>query len=576
MRQVKGNRAHVAAGATAADAVALVHESYEAYRRRFHELTCLAKRRFETRDWPGAQRDATDRLALYKDYLTDVRARLADVFGDTPSPDVWREVKARYAELVRDTPDGELARTFFNSVTRRFFTVIGVEPDIEFTAGELLPPPPSEAPIARVYERERFDAALVREILTACRWDAPFLDLEGDSARVADVVRARLRADTPLHLELIEAPFYRNKGVYLVGRIRHDGEPIPLVLAVLHDERGIFVDAVLMTSDEASVVFGFSWRYFRVDVRQPRAMVDFLSAIMPLKRVDELYTAIGFNRHGKAELYRALVQHLAESDAQFDFAEGDQGLVMSVFTFPSFNVVFKIIKDTFGQPKRTTRRAVMEKYHLVFLRDRVGRLADAQEFQYLEFRRQCFTEPLLAHLQREAAGSVKVDADRVIITHLYTERRVTPLNLYLRDADDEAARHAIRDYGRAIKELAGANIFTGDMLLKNFGVSRHERVIFYDYDELTLLTDCVFRELPQARHLDEEMSAEPWYYVGEHDVFPEEFVSFLVPPGRLRDEFLDEHADLLTVRFWREMQERQRAGEIMDVFPYRPERRLRH
>ena len=575
---MKGNRARATSSTTAEDAVSLIYETYMAYQRRFRELTCLAKHRFETRDWHGAQQDATDRLALYKEYLTDIRLRLADAFGAMPSPALWRDVKARYAALVADRPDGELARTFFNSVTRRFFTVVGVEPEIEFTAKELMAQAAPGAWVYRVYERDAFEPQLVREIVTHPGWNAPFLDLDGDAASVARIVQKRLdpSGSGRFCLEIIDAPFYRNKGVYLVGRIVRDGEIIPLILAVLHDERGIFVDAVLMTSDEASVVFGFSWRYFRVDVSEPRAMVDFLASIMPLKRVDELYTAIGFNRHGKAELYRALVQHLADSDAQFDFAEGDQGLVMSVFTFPSFNVVFKIIKDSFGQPKKTTRRAVMEKYHFVFLRDRVGRLADAQEFQYLEFRRDSFSRPLLEHLQRDAGGSVKVDGDHVVITHLYTERRVTPLNLYLRDVDDDAARHAIRDYGRAIKELAGSNIFTGDMLLKNFGVSRHERVIFYDYDELTLLTDCVFRELPQAVHPDEEMSAEPWYYVGEHDVFPEEFAAFLIPPGRLRDEFLDEHADLLTIRFWRDMQERQRAGEIMDVFPYRPERRLPH
>jgi isocitrate dehydrogenase kinase/phosphatase len=477
---------------------------------------------------------------------------------------------------VSDRPDAELARTFYNSVARRFFTVVGVEPELEFTSAEMTAPRATAAPVYRTYERDVLDPALVREILEGIAWNAPFLDLEGDAAAVAAAVRERVRTTGRITLQLITAPFYRNKGAYLVGRLRHDGRTTPLVLAILHDERGIFVDAVLTTTDEASVVFGFSWRYFRVDVRAPRAVVNFLASIMPHKRIDELYTAIGFNRHGKAELYRSLMEHLHDSDAQFDFAEGEQGLVMSVFTFPSFNVVFKIIKDRFGQPKKTTRRAVMEKYHLVFLRDRVGRLADAQEFQYLEFPRACFTAPLLEHLLREAASSVRVRDDHVVITHLYTERRVTPLNLYLREVDDATARDAIVDYGRAIKELARANIFTGDMLLKNFGVTRHGRVIFYDYDELTLLTDCHFRAIPTARHADEEMSAEPWYYVGEHDVFPEEFVAFLVPPGQLREAFLAEHADLLTVAFWREMQDRELAGELMDVYPYPPERRLRH
>ena len=259
------------------------------------------------------------------------------------------------------------------------------------------------------------------------------------------------------------------------------------------------VDAVLTTSDEVSIVFGFSWSYFFVETERPSAVVEFLASIMPLKRIDELYNAIGFNKHGKTELYRSLVEHMARPDARFDFAEGDEGLVMSVFTLPSLNVVFKIIKDRFGHPKRITRTGVLGKYHLVFVRDRVGRLADAQEFEHLAFPRRLFPDELLAHLRAVAPSIVRVEDEHVIIAHLYTERRVTPLNVFLRDATPEEAADAILDYGAAIKDLAAANIFTGDMLLKNFGVSRHGRVIFYDYDELCLLTECNIRSLPQPR-----------------------------------------------------------------------------
>jgi isocitrate dehydrogenase kinase/phosphatase len=286
-----------------------------------------------------------------------------------------------------------------------------------------------------------------------------------------------------------------------------------------------------------------------------------------------LYTAIGFNKHGKTELHRGLCAHLMGRDARFEQPEGDEGLVMTVLALPSFNLVIKLIKDAFGQPKTTTRRVVIEKYQLVFVRDRAGRLADAQEFEHLELPRRCFPDALLGHLMQSAGGSVRLDADHVVLTHCYTERYVTPLNVFLRRAAPDAAREAILDYGTAIKDLAGANIFTGDMLLKNFGVSRHGRVIFYDYDELALLTDCRFRRLPPPRDEEDEMRAEPWYGIGEHDVFPEEFGSFMVPPGSLGDAFLAEHADLLTVEYWTDMQARVARGELPDVFPYRAERR---
>jgi isocitrate dehydrogenase kinase/phosphatase len=304
-------------------------------------------------------------------------------------------------------------------------------------------------------------------------------------------------------------------------------------------------------------------------------MVEFLRSIMPLKRVDELYTAIGFNKHGKTELYRSLMQDLERPDARFAFAEGEEGMVMAVFTLPSFNVIFKIIKDSFGAPKNTTRQAVMEKYHFVFVRDRVGRLADAQEFEHLEFPRRCFPEELLDYLLGEAGKTVRVEGDRVVIRQLYTERRVTPLNLFLRDADETAACEVVVDYGNAIKDLAAADIFTGDMLLKNFGVTRHGRVICYDYDELCLLSECTFRRLPQPTSIEEEFAAEPWFHVGEMDVFPEEFRAFLVPPGRVRDAFLAAHGDLLDVGFWQGVQRRLAAGDVFDVFPYRRSARLR-
>jgi isocitrate dehydrogenase kinase/phosphatase len=283
---------------------------------------------------------------------------------------------------------------------------------------------------------------------------------------------------------------------------------------------------------------------------------------------------MGYNKHGKTELYRSLMRQLEEPDAQFAFVEGEEGMVMAVFTLPSLNVVFKAIKDSFGAPKNTTRRAVMEKYQFVFVRDRVGRLADAQEFEHLEFPRRCFPDALLEYLTGVAGATIRLEGDRVVVRHLYTERRVTPLNLFLQESDEATAREAVVDYGEAIKDLAAADIFTGDMLLKNFGVTRHGRVICYDYDELCLLSECRFRRIPEATSLEDEFSAEPWFHVGESDVFPEEFKAFLVPPGSLRETFLEAHGDLLDPSFWQNVQRQLAAGEVVDVFPYRRNSRL--
>ncbi|HET7623544.1 MAG TPA: bifunctional isocitrate dehydrogenase kinase/phosphatase [Gemmatimonadaceae bacterium] len=561
-------------------AATIISEAFRRYRESFEEITRRAQRRFEQRDWHGAHADAAERLALYRDgvdaALPLVRDALRECVTDIPT---WQTVKWLYAALIAERDDCEIGESFYNSVARRIFSAVGVNERVEYVFPDADPGKwPGEESDFQHFEPHDGLPAMIRLLLDGLGLAAAWRDVDGDSAKVAERITAALdEVGADPHatvLEVIRAPFYRNKGAYIVGRIRLGARMLPVVLALMHDERGVYVDAVLLTSDEVSIVFGFSWSYFQAAISCPCDVVDFLGSIMPLKRVDELYNSIGFNKHGKTQLYRSIVEHLHAPGARFELTPGDEGLVMSVFTLPSLNVVFKVIKDSFGYPKRTTRRDVMERYRLVFLRDRVGRLADAQEFEFLEFPRECFPDALLEHLLHVAGSTVRVEGSAVVIRHLYTERRVTPLNLYLRDASPEQARDAILDYGKAIKDLAAANIFTGDMLPKNFGVSRHGRVIFYDYDELVLLTDCVFRRIPVPTNPDDELSAEPWYYVGEHDVFPEEFAPFMVPSGPLAETFLSAHSDLLTVDFWLDAQAQQRAGEIRDVFPYGEGRRL--
>jgi isocitrate dehydrogenase kinase/phosphatase len=560
-------------------AVAAIHEAYDAYHGGFEAITLRARERFEGRDWLGAQADAAERLELYRTHVDAAVADVRDILQDAVMErTLWAAMRARHAAALHDRPDVELAQTFFNSVTRRVFSTVGVDAAIEYLDPFATPADPAGAPLYDTDRVEAVDAATVRRILERLPWSVPYASLERDATIVAATIADALEREQergPIELDVVRSVFYRNKGAYVVGRIRRGGLVLPLVLPLLRAERGIVVDAALLHQNEASIVFGFSWMYFRVHAPRPRELVAFLSSIMPFKRVDELYTAIGFNKHGKTELFRHLMAYLEDPAARFAPAEGDEGMVMAVFTLPAFNLVFKIIKDSFGAPKNTTRQAVMDKYHFVFVRDRVGRLADAQEFEHLEFPRRCFPDDLLAYLLRVAAMTVRVEGDRVIVRHVYTERRLVPLNLFLRDAEPEAAREAVVEYGTAIKDLAAADIFTGDMLLKNFGITRNGRVICYDYDELCLLSDCRFRRIPPPTTMEEEFAAEPWFFVGEQDVFPEEFSAFLVPPGEVRDAFLAAHGDLLTVEFWQGVQRRLASGEIVDVFPYRRSQALR-
>jgi isocitrate dehydrogenase kinase/phosphatase len=377
-------------------------------------------------------------------------------------------------------------------------------------------------------------------------------------------------------IEMVESTFFRGKGAYLVGCAFRagDGQSLPLALALLHGETGITLDAVLTGEDDIAILFSFTRSYFRVHSARPYELVRFLKVLMPRKPLAELYTAIGYNKHGKTEFYRDFLRHLEASEDQFEKAEGEPGMVMVVFTLPSYDVVFKLIKDRFDYPKNSSRSEVMRKYRLVFEHDRAGRLVEAYEFEHLRIPRGRFRPELLQELQRCAANSVRVEDDYVVVRHLYVERRVRPLNLFLAETDETSAHAVVIDYGQAIKDLAVTNIFTGDLLPKNFGVTRHGRVVFYDYDELCWVTDCDFRELPAATTYEEEIAAEPWFFVRENDIFPEEFPRFLGFRPDLLASLVEYHGDIFQAVAWRRVQTALRAGNILEIYPYSADKRL--
>ncbi len=553
--------------------------AFDAYRSLFARITARAPVRFASRDWTGMQDDARERLECYSVALDPAVEELTARLGDRlREKRIWSAMKEAFVPRVAGRGDVELAETFFSSASRRIFTTVGVDPAVEFVA-----PAPDAllripgAPVYRSYPATVGTAELLRRLLEEHALAAPFEDLDGDCAQAAAAVEHRLGG--PLAAAGIEALhvvgplFFRNKAAYLVGRMLRGAELLPLVLALTNPRGRIAIDAVLLDSDEVSQVFSFTRSYFHVDVGQPYETVRFLKSILPAKPVAELYIAIGHNKHGKTELYRDLLRHLAESDEPFVVAPGDRGMVMEVFTMPSLDVVFKVIRDRFAPPKTTTREEVMAKYRMVFLHDRAGRLIDTQEFEHLEFERDRFSSRLLDRLLESASESVTVEGDRVSIRHLYAARRIEPLNLFLASAGEVEGASAVIEFGQAIKDLAATNVFTGDLLPKNFGVTRHGRVVFYDYDELCPLTDCAFRELPSTA--DEEGAADgPSFFVGPRDIFPEEFERFLGLRGAHRAAFLAAHGDLLHPRFWLEMQARIRAGEFPDFYPYPPARRL--
>ncbi len=557
-----------------------IRRGYDAYELAFLEITRRARDRFATRDWPGMQDDARERLALYGRMIAQVLDELHAVFPQAHRrADLWTDVRSVYAERIAGHGSAELAETFFNSVTRRALTTVGVNHDVEFVDFAFERVPPVIGGVGyRSYACNGSTADALRTMLAQY---ALGLD-DGCLLHAAERIAARIEAAWSAgcasmrfdNLEMLEPVFYRRKGAYVVGRVRGGNRIMPLVLAFTHGHAGVQVDAVLLKESDVSIVFSFTRSYFHVDARRPSDVIQFLRTLMPLKPVAELYAGLGYNKHGKTELFRDLQRHLSRSDDRFVHAPGARGMVMAVFTLPSYDIVFKVIRDRFPEPKRTTRDAVRDQYRLVFMHDRAGRLVDANDFEHVVFDRERFSPALLDELLESCAESVRVDGDQVVIAHLYTERRVRPLDVYLKEADTAARIRVVLDYGQAIKDLAATNVFPGDLLLKNFGVTRHGRVVFYDYDELSLLEECRFRAIPPPRHPEDEMASEPWFHVGPADMFPEEFAKFLHMEPAEREAFLGTHGDLFEPGFWSGMQARLASGDIPDLAPYGPAARL--
>jgi isocitrate dehydrogenase kinase/phosphatase len=579
-------------------AAGLIRDAFGDWRERFSAITRRARSHFESRDWQAVQRDSARRLDLYGEAVGEAIALLGALLQDRlEDRALWETLRGAYARFVEGRHDAALARTFFNSITRKLFRTIGVDPRIEFVGdGEdgaaadpsvvtaargpaAFPAFDEGASVAISFQRDGAGAAsienLVRRVLEHVAFGAAWEDFERDVALVSTALQGDPGAASLAGLDMARAVFYRGKGAYLVGRAWTGEGARPFLLALVHPSGGVAVDALLLTEDEVSIVFSFARSYFFVEMERPADLVAFLGAIMPRKPLAELYNAVGCDKHGKTELYHALLRHLEKTDDRFEFAPGQRGMVMCVFTLPGLGIVFKVIRDRFAAPKTVTHDEVRAKYRLVFRHDRAGRLVDAQEFEHLSFDRRRFQPELLSVLTELCADTVRVSGDRVIVRHLYTERRLTPLDVYLKDAPGEAARAAVLDYGQVLRDLAATNIFPGDMLPKNFGVSRHGRLIFYDYDELCLLSECRFRLLPEPRDDWEEGAAEPAFHVGERDIFPEEFRAFLGFKGPLLNAFLEAHEELLGVRFWHRMQERLRRGEVIDIYPYGAQRQLR-
>ena len=553
----------------------IIYDGFIRYNNYFHRITRRARTRFEQRDWKGHQNDIVDRVDLYEKSVRRIVLALRRTLGpQLTDKNLWHDIRGYFANRLNQVPDNDFIKTFFNSTTRRIFGTEGHDPELEFISSG--PTDDLQLIMSLNIRRYPYWVSLQRifeTILDDFSFRVPYDDINLNAKKISKKIKTytneKFSKDVEyLRFEFIDSFFYQAARAYLVGKLIHSEGESPIIIAFKNENRGISVDAVFLEEKEISLIFGYTRSYYFADPNSVIGTVHFLKSMLPKKPIDELYTVLGRLRQGKTERHRIFTEHLSKTKDKFVHADGEVGLVMIVFTLPSYNLVFKVIRDTFGAPKTISREDVISKYKLVSKHDRAGRLIDTQEFLNLKFPINRFSKELSKELLKNASISVRKENDNLILKRVYVERRVRPLNLYINEYSFEEAARAIIDYGEAIKDLAKTNIFPGDLLLKNFGVTQHNRIIFYDYDEVSLVTDCNFRDIPESNSIEDEMQADTWYYVGEHDIFPEEFIRFLSMNDELKAEFMKYHKDLLTSKYWRRIKNQHLKGQALLVIPY--------
>ena len=574
-----GNNAHHIA-------LALI-QGFNKHYKLFRATSKNAKTRFEQADWLGVHKAVRERIRFYDDRVDECVERLHDEFDSQSLDDAtWQQVKLLYIGLLLNHKQPELAESFFNSVTTKILHRDYFRNDFIFVR-PTLSTENIEAEFEPTY-RSYYAVTgglrgAIRKIVEDFKWQRPFADLERDVNYVYRAVRQHLKEmparEVNFQIQVLGSAFYRNKAAYIIGKAINGSAEYAFAIPVLHDENGqLYLDTILLDAWRIGLLFSLSRAYFMVDMEVPSGFVQFLRSILPNKPRSELYIMLGLGKQGFEMFFRDFIYHLHHSEDKFIMAPGIRGLVMLVFTLPSYPYVFKIIKDVFGASKNMDRATVKRKFMMVKQVDRVGRMADTLEFSNAAFPLKRFDPEVMEELRTLAPSCFEIDGETLIIKHIYIERRMEPLNIHLdrmeRTNNIEGVEHAIKEYGSAIRELAQANIFPGDMLWKNFGVTRYGRVVFYDYDEIEYMTDCNFRKIPLAPDFETEMSGEVWYPVAKNDVFPEEFSTFLLASPVLRKTFHKYHRDLLSAKFWQDAQLKIREGHVEDFFPYPQEIRF--
>ena len=557
---------------------------FKKYLSEFLIITRRSKVRFEQKEWQEIRKDSVERLNLYEKILTEISNRINDfLVNQGNNSSTWISVKGQYADLIKNYCNRNIAETFFNSLTRKRFGFVGINRDLEFfhlhAVGQKEPCGPL---IYKTYPKQESTKDLLQRIIDDHHFEVEFDNLSRDLGYAANELNLFLwpiiRNEKSYSIDVLKSTFYRNKVAYIIGRVVVDSRTIPMIIPLYNGSNGIYIDSVLLDEADANNIFGFAYSYFNVDVDLPNQLINFLSSILPQKPLSDLFNSIGFNKHGKTEFYRDLHRFVHISKEKFEYAPGKEGAVMLVFTLPSYNHVFKVIKDkpcfvrsSHMTDKTITKAQVMERYDFVCKRDRVGRLVDTQEFENLKFRIKRFSDELLNDCKKIANDAILINNDYVVINHLYLQRKVIPLPIYFhKESNINLIRQVIIDFGFFIKDLAATGLFPADLFNTwNYGVSEGNRVVLYDYDDIIPLENSNFKLKPVPKNDYEENSLEEdWIIADQNDFFLDEVDRYIGIPEALKGIFNSVHSDLFTVKYWQDIKSKVTNGEVMDIIPY--------
>ena len=551
-----------------------IQQVFDGFYRDFCAIPAKAKAAFEASAFQQSLQNSHDRLTLYGERMHALARTLAAEYPDAiAAPELWDRLEQHYTAAVAGRYEADLALAFLHSVRRAVFmdnwTPVDYAVDIKTQSSR-----DSEVMLSRAVDA--VDAGLIQEMLAIPSFDIPFRDAAGDSERAADKVDRALRtrglADRIAAVDVIRGGFFRNRGVYVVGRIRlHGGSVVPLILALLHDEVGIYIDAVLTDEPEAHNLFSTTRANFIVTNDHYHELAEFLHQIMPKRPLGLHYSSLGFNHFGKVAVMDELTAELADDDAVFDTAVGFPGTVAIGFQVPGSVYNLKVIRD---HPTENYKwgdfagvESVLEKYRRVHDINRTGSMLDNAIYYNVTLPKSHFASGLLSELVEDASNAVSLRGTTVFFQHLIVQRKMIPLPVFLEQAPREDCERAVISLGQCIKNNMAANIFNRDLDGRNYGVGSHIRVYLFDYDALETFTDVKIRS--NQDRFDGEEDVPGWFFEDGVVFLPEEIESGLRIADRdLRRLFRSVHGDLLEVEYWQHIQDELRHGNVPQIQVY--------